>query len=138
MFGRKKVYPFTRGDLRGYEFDNGTRMFAELWDTCTVDELKAHARKLRNLELSANPNFQFDPDALMSFEYGGFEFFVVSSQGEYMFFVCDCRAPNSLLMAVATHFNKHLRQATTRTKSVWYDAQYTKSKPNNNPDESAG
>ena len=139
MFGRKKIYPFTQGDLREYEFENGTRLFAELWDTCTIDELKTHARKLRKLKLSGKPNLQFDPDALISFEYHEYEFFVVSSQGEYMFFVCDCSAPDSLLMTVATHFNRLLRQTTTgRVRFVAYDAKFTKIEPDVIPDENAG
>ena len=138
MFGRKKVHPFTLGDLREYEFDNGTRMFAELWDTCGVEELRTHAKKLRKLELLTSPNIQIDPAALMSFEYGGFEFFVVSSQGEYFFYVCDCSAPDSLLMTVAIHFNKLLRQTITgRVRFVAYDAKFSRIKSVSNPDENA-
>ena len=122
VWTRKSALPFTHGDLRGYDFDNGSRMFAELWNTCSVDELKSYAGKLRNLRLLPTSNDH--TDALLSFEYRGFEFFVVSSQGEYLFYVCDSSAPDSVLLAVATHFNKRLRQVTTGIRYIFFENQF--------------
>lgn len=130
---RKSVHPFTLGDLRDFHFDNGTRLFAELWQTCTVADLKSHGCKLGGFECRPNPNLQLDADALLSFSYYDFEFFVVSSQSEYMFYVSDGTAPDSILMAVAEHFNKRLRQTTTEV--IVCDENFIEIKPNGNPQE---
>ena len=104
------VYPFTLDDLREYEFENGTRLFAELWETCSIDELQKHASKLDGLGLSIPTNTSFDPSALLSFSYLGFEFFVTAAQGEFMLYVTQPQAPDEILMTIATHFNERLRK----------------------------
>ena len=99
------VFSFTIDDLRELRFENGTRLFAELWETCSVADLRAHATQLNGLELLARPNTHLDPAALLSFCYREFEFFVTASESEYMFYAIDAAAPDSVLMAAAMHLS---------------------------------
>src|SRR5688500_15615338 len=107
-----RVKPFTCGDLREYVMDTGWRLFAELWETEDAAVLRQHATLFPNLiPGDAFPEY---PDAILSFVIDRHRFAVISSQGEYLFFVDDPECAKELLLAVARHFNSLLRRVTSR------------------------
>ena len=106
-----KVQPFTRDDLRHNVMDTGWRLFAELWETEDAAALRKHATLFENLVLS--DNFSAYPDAILSFVIDRHRFAVISSQGEYLFFVDKPECDPELLLAVACHFNALLRRVTS-------------------------
>ncbi len=108
------VVPFTQGDLRDYGFDNGTRLFAEFSGSTDVASLKKHARNLRGVTIITTPQVESGNDSILSFSFRGRDFFVTSSQGDFLFFVADVDAPDSVLMTVAVHFNKLLGHVSGR------------------------
>ena len=116
---RRHVTPFTPGDLREFLFDDGSRLFAELWETKTTAELCEHAITLESLSvIESHDEIAKSKNALLSFDYEGHRFFVSSSQGEYLFFVKDSIVFDSLLMKVARHFNELLRAGTLITRAT--------------------
>ena len=112
-FLRTRPQPFNDGDLREYVMDDGSRLFAELWQTQTLDAVYEHAQKLRGSEVDVFPIEPPTTTPSLTFHYKGFAFTVSSGMGEFRFFVNDPDCDDDTLLAVARHFNKLLRPVTS-------------------------
>jgi hypothetical protein len=115
-FSRTRPEPFTDGDLREYVMDDGSRLFAELWETQPIDFVHAHAQKLQGAEVHTFPIETPDATLSLTFRYKGFAFTVSPGMGDYRFFVNDPGCDNDTLLVVARHFNQLLRPVT----STWH------------------
>ncbi len=115
-FSRTRPKPFTDSDLREYVMDDGSRLFAELWDSQPIDVVHAHAQKLQGAEVHAFPIETPETTPSLAFRYKGFAFTVSPGMGDYRFFVNDPGCDDDTLLVVARHFNQLLGPVT----STWH------------------
>ena len=122
-FSRSRPVPFNTGELREYILEDGTRLFAELWETKPIDDVYAHAKKLKGADLDPLPMQASDRPPSFTFRYQGFVFTVSQRMGEYWFLVSDPACDSDTLLSVARHFNNFLRRARSTGYIVGFGRQ---------------
>jgi hypothetical protein len=117
---RPGVQPFNRTDLREYILKDGSRLFAELWETQSKDAVRGHVAKLRGAAVEPIDASSEAEMPVIRFGYAGHTFSIVAGTGEFRLIVADPNCDEDILMQVAGHFNELLRPTTTHSKLVGF------------------
>ena len=93
---------------------DGTRLFGELPQTVQHEGVRDHVTCLPGAQLT---DFVFDgiTEAWIDFSFKGHEVSINDQLGQYLFFVKDPSAPDSVLLEVLEHFEGLLGPSRRRT-----------------------